>query len=76
MSALMKSLGLDRLTPDERVLLAHELWDSVEQGGPGSYLTDAKRAELAARLAHLEAHPDDVVPWDRVEAAALARFEK
>ena len=76
MSALMKSLGLDRLTPDERVLLAHELWESVEQSEPGSYLTDAKRSELAARLAHLKAHPDDVVPWDQVEAAALARFGK
>jgi putative addiction module component (TIGR02574 family) len=75
MSALMKSLGLDRLSSDERVALANELLDSVV-GEVSPFLTEAKRQELAARVAHLKAHPDDVVSWAEVETAALARFGK
>lgn len=75
MSAMMKSLGLERLSRDERVTLANELLDSVVDD-VSPFLTEAKRQELAARVAHLKAHPDDVVSWAEVEAMALARFGK
>ena len=77
MSALMKSLGLDRLTLDERIALAQELWTSIAaEAEPGSFLTDAKRAELDRRIADLDANPDDVIPWEQIKAEALARFRK
>lgn len=73
MAAMMNSLGLDGLSRDERVSLANELLDSVvDEVGPR--LTETKRRELADRVAHLKAHPDDVVSWDEVEALARVRF--
>ena len=80
MSVMMKSLGLDRLTLDERIVLVHELQDSIAAeiaaAAPGSSLTEAKRRELDRRLADLDANPDDVIPWEQVKAEALARFRK
>jgi putative addiction module component (TIGR02574 family) len=77
MSATLKSLGLDRLTLDERIALAEELWASIAaEAKPGSFLTDAKREELDRRLADLDANPDDVVPWEQVKAEALARVAR
>jgi putative addiction module component (TIGR02574 family) len=80
MSTTMKSLGLDRLTLDERIVLVHELQDSIAAeiaaAPPGASLTDAKRRELDRRLAELDANPDDVIPWEQVKAEALARFRK
>ena len=77
MPVTMKSLGLDRLTLDERIVLVHELQDSIAAElaatAPGSSLTDAKREELARRLADLDANPDDGIPWEQVKAEMLAR---
>lgn len=39
-------------------------------------LTDAQRAELQKRIEDDDAHPDDVMPWDRVKASTLALFLK
>lgn len=41
---------------------------------PRPLLSDAKRQELARRLADAKANPGDVIPWEQVEAAARARF--
>jgi putative addiction module component (TIGR02574 family) len=77
MSATMKSLGLDRLTLDERIALAEELWASIAaESKPGSFLTDAKRAELDRRLAEDDANPGDVIPWEQVRDEALARLRR
>ena len=69
MSAMMKSLGLDRLTIDERIALADELWENVEaETSPGSRLTDAQKTELDRRIAEAEGG----IPWDQVKAEMLA----
>ena len=77
MSATMKSLGLDRLTLDERIALAEELWASIAaEAKPGMFLTDAKREELDRRIAEHDADPDDVIPWEQVRDEALARLRR
>lgn len=77
MSATMKSLGLDRLTLDERIALAEELWASIAaEARPGSFLTDAKREELARRIAEHDADPDSAIPWEQVKAEMLARVQQ
>lgn len=70
----MKELGLDKLTADERVALANELWDSAD-GAPArqSRLTDAQKAELDRRIADADANPDDFVTWEEVRAGIRAR---
>lgn len=39
-------------------------------------LSEGKRQELLRRLAEDEAAPDDVIPWEQVDAEALERFKR
>ena len=73
MPTSMKVLGLDLLSVEDRIDLAHEIWDSVEREIEQSPLTDAQQAELERRLADSIARPDAVIPWEEVKARALAR---
>ena len=67
-------MGIDRMTIAERIALAQEILDSVAADQPRLPLSEAKRQELDRRLADMAANPTDGVPWEQVEAAALARF--
>jgi putative addiction module component (TIGR02574 family) len=77
MAATLESLGLDRLSPEEKLALAGQLWDSVLGAEkPGATLTDAQREELRRRVAHADAHPEDSVSWEEAKAATLKRLSK
>jgi putative addiction module component (TIGR02574 family) len=76
MSPTLQALGIDRLSAAQRIALAQEILDSVVAEQPSAPLSEAKRQELARRLADHEANPGDVIPWERIEAEALARFQK
>ena len=73
MSVSLKSLGIERLSVEERLVLVEELWDSIAAATP---LTNAQRAELDRRLADHEAHPDDVVSWEEVKSTITARLDR
>ena len=73
MSTSLKSLGIDRLSVEERLALVEELWDSIAAVTP---LTDTQRAELDRRLADHEANPDDVVSWEEVQSSIAARLNR
>ena len=73
MSVSLKSLGIDRLSVADRLILVEELWDSIAAATP---LTDAQRAELDHRLADHEANPDDVVSWEEVQSSITARLNR
>lgn len=75
MGALLKSLGIDRLSVEERLTLVEDLWDSIAEERAATSLTDAQRAELDRRLADHNANPDDVVPWEAVKASITARLK-
>jgi putative addiction module component (TIGR02574 family) len=70
----MRELGIDRLSAAERLALAQDILDSLAADQPRGPLSDTKRQELDRRLADAAANPADGVPWEQVEAAALARF--
>jgi len=74
MTALLRELGIDRLSIAERIALAQEILDSVAADQPRPPLSEAKRVELGRRLADCAANPSDGVRWEEVEAAALRRF--
>ena len=76
MSVSLKSLGIDRLSVEERLALVEELWDSIADGGADLPLTDAQRAELDRRLAEHETRPDEVVPWEDVKASIGGRLKR
>lgn len=73
MSVSLKSLGIERLSVAERLLLVEELWDSIAADTP---LTDLQRAELDRRLRDHEANPDDVVSWEEVQSSITARLNR
>ena len=73
MSVSLKSLGIERLSVAERLVLVEELWDSIAAATP---LTDAQRIELDRRLADHEANPDDVVSWEEIKSSITARLNK
>lgn len=68
----LKSLGIEQLSVDERLVLVEELWDSIAAATP---LTAAQRAELDRRIADHEAHPDDVVSWEDVKSSITTRLK-
>jgi len=76
MTPILQQLGIDRMTIADRIALAQEILDTVAAEQPPPPLSEAKRRELDRRLADHAANPADVVSWEEVEAAALARFAR
>lgn len=74
MSITLEALGIDRLSVEDRIALAQAIWESIAAEPQSSFLTDAKRHELARRLADHAANPDDVVPWEQIKAEARAQY--
>jgi putative addiction module component (TIGR02574 family) len=76
MAVLMVELGIDRLTAEDRLALVNEIWDSLAADVEGTPLPLAWQHEIDRRLAAHQANPESAVPWERVEAEALARLRK
>ena len=76
MSPTVHSLGIDRLTRDQRLALVQEIWDTIAAEQPPPLLSEAQRQELERRVAEDEAAPDDAIPWEEVKAQALARLKR
>ena len=73
MSPTMASLGLDKLTIEERIALVGELRESIEPERNPAPLTPAQAAELDRRIAEDDASPNDVFTWEEVEAEIRTR---
>ncbi len=69
MTPTMKDLGIDRLSPEERIALALEIWESLDDARPPIRLTPEQRAELARRDAELDANPGIALTWEQIRAS-------
>jgi putative addiction module component (TIGR02574 family) len=76
MGASLKSLGIDRLSVEERMALVEDIWDSIALEGSALPLTEPQRTELDRRIAEHEANPRDVIPWDDVKTSIGQRLKK
>ncbi|MGC1274017.1 MAG: addiction module protein [Planctomycetaceae bacterium] len=76
MSPSLRSLGLDQLPVEQRIALARELWESIDDEPHPPLLTTPQRRELERRLSDHHAHPEDFVPWDEIKSDALDRFRR
>ena len=74
MSVTATSLGIDRLSREERLALVQEIWDGLALENHSPFLSDVQRQELARRVADDDANPDEVIPWEQVKAQTLARL--
>ena len=65
------------LTPEERIQLAEDLWDSLDDRPEIHPLTDAQARELDRRLEAYRRDDDPGQPWeavlDRIEARLTER---
>lgn len=60
------ALNISDLSPEERLRLIEELWESLNEN-PGSVPpTNAQREELDRRLDDLERSGPEGIPWDQV----------
>ena len=62
MSTTFESLGIDRLSVAERLLLVQDIWDSIP--GDEIALTDEQKTDLERRIAEHETNPADVILWE------------
>ena len=67
---------IDKLPIPERIALVQAIWDSLAAEVESSPLTEAQRQEVDRRLAAHRANPQAAVPWEQVEAEALARLRR
>ena len=74
MPATFQELGIGQLSVDERMELVQAIWDSIASNPPPSFISEAQRSELDARMSAHAADPTDVVPWEQIKSEALARF--
>ena len=74
MPSTLHTLGIDRLSVDQRISLVQQIWDSIAADAEQRPLTDAQRQELERRADDDDANPDDLVPWEQVKDEALRRL--
>lgn len=68
MSPTLKSLGIDRLSVAERILLVEEIWDSIAEESEQVPITEAQKQDLQLRLTAYEANPRAGSSWEEVKA--------
>jgi putative addiction module component (TIGR02574 family) len=76
MSPTFQALGIERLSVVERIALVQEIWDSIAAEAEQSPLTESQKQEVDRRLAAHRANPQTAIPWEQVEAEALARLRR
>jgi putative addiction module component (TIGR02574 family) len=70
---MLATLGLDGLSPEERLTLIEELWESLSTDPEQVPVTDAQKADLAKRLAAFRADPKAGSSWEEVKARLQGR---
>jgi len=74
MEPRLQALGVDQMSIEERISLATAIWESIATEPHRPLLTEMQRQELDRRLTEHAARPEDVVPWEQIQAEALSRF--
>ncbi len=68
MSPSSKSLGIDRLSLAERMLLVEEIWDSIAAEAEALEVPESHKDELDRRLAARDADPHSGSSWEDVKS--------
>lgn len=72
MSLTLTSLGIDKLSVAQRILLVEEIWDSIAAEQEQPPLSDAQKQDLERRLAAHDANPQAGSSWPEVKARHLS----
>ena len=60
------AFNIDDLSPEERLSLLEQLWESLTAQPEAIPLTEAQRAELDRRLDEMDRGDVDGIPWEEV----------
>ena len=66
MGPTMNDLGIDRLSIEQRIALAQEIWASLGEARPVPRLTEERWEEIVRRDAELDADPSVGLSWEQV----------
>jgi len=69
----LQSLGIDRLSFAERILLVEEIWDSIATEAEQLPLSEAQKQDIERRLETYEANPKAGSSWIDVKTRLLAQ---
>lgn len=69
MAPTMRDLGIDKLSPQQRIALALEIWESLGDARPSGQLSDEQRAELVRRDAELNNQPGIALTWEQIRSS-------
>lgn len=70
MSQTLKSLGIDRLSVAQRILLVEEIWDSIAAEAEEAELSEAQKQDLQRRLSLYAENPRAGSSWEEVKGLA------
>jgi putative addiction module component (TIGR02574 family) len=62
-----------KLSPAERIQLAQDLWDSIDER-EATPLTEEQIREVEQRLAEHDADPESAIPWQEVRERLRSRY--
>jgi putative addiction module component (TIGR02574 family) len=65
MIPIIQALGIDQLSPEVRLHLIAEIWDSLSDESLGE-IPENHRDEIDRRLAARAQNPQAVAPWEEV----------
>jgi len=68
MASLLNTLGIDRLSLEERLTLLGDLWESLAEDGDRLPLLDSQRTDLQRRLDAIDANPSRGATWEQVKS--------
>ncbi len=68
MDVSVKSLGIDRLSLAERIVLVEEIWDSIAAEGEALEVPQSHKDELNRRIAARHADPHSGATWEDVKS--------
>jgi putative addiction module component (TIGR02574 family) len=61
------AIEIEKLSPEDRLRLIEELWESLRRQPETVPLTEAQRKELDRRLDELDRGEAETIPWDEVK---------
>jgi putative addiction module component (TIGR02574 family) len=73
MTPSLQDLGIDRLTPTERLELIAAIWDSLTDTLEAVPVPEWHKSELERRLAAADADPAAGASWEEVKARLRGR---
>jgi putative addiction module component (TIGR02574 family) len=67
MANLLNTLGIDRLSLEDRLTLLGDLWENLSEDSDRLPLLESQRADLQRRLDAIDANPSRGSSWEQVK---------